>query len=150
MAWCASHPSTRLSGARPAARIATVSPGWNTSATPDPLPLPIRRRLVELLAESDQTAGDLTSVIREEFGISQPAVSNHLRVLRDSGFAVAQREGSRQRYRLEAERLSEVDVWLHKHRARWTVAFDALETELHRGARQRPTHTPPHQDRTDR
>lgn len=110
---------------------------------------PVRRRLVELLAESDKTAGELTSVIREEFGISQPAVSNHLRVLRDSGFAAAQRQGSRQRYRLQPEPLSEVEAWLRKHRARWTVALDALdalETELHRA----PNDTTPSEDRTDR
>ena len=66
---------------------------------------PVRRRLVELLARRDRTSGDLTDVIRAEFGISQPAVSNHLRVLRDAGFAQSVPEGSRRVYSLNGARM---------------------------------------------
>lgn len=107
---------------------------------------PVRRRLVELLAEGDRTAGELTSVISAEFGITQPAVSNHLRVLRESGFARAQREGSRQRYVVVPDRVDEVGHWLQRYRRRWTGALDALDTELRRGARGHPAPTPPATD----
>ena len=66
---------------------------------------PVRRRLVELLAHGDRASGDLTEVIRDEFGISQPAVSNHLKVLRDSGFARSAAAGSRRIYSLSGERI---------------------------------------------
>ena len=50
---------------------------------------PVRRRILELLADGEHTAGAITATIRAEFGISQPAVSQQLRVLRENGFAVA-------------------------------------------------------------
>ncbi|MDW5328278.1 metalloregulator ArsR/SmtB family transcription factor [Plantactinospora sp. KLBMP9567] len=56
---------------------------------------PRRRRILELLADGEQTSGAITDVIRAEFAISQPAVSQHLRVLRDSGFASVRTEGAR-------------------------------------------------------
>jgi len=93
---------------------------------------PVRRRLVELLARGDRASGDLTEVIRAEFGISQPAVSNHLRVLRDSGFARSVPEGSRRIYSLEGERMTEVRSWAEEQLAFWGNRLDALETELRR------------------
>ncbi len=94
---------------------------------------PVRRRLVELLARGDRTSGELTDVIRAEFGISQPAVSNHLRVLRDSGFARSEPDGSRRVYSLEGERMTEVRAWADEQLGFWANLLDALETELHRG-----------------
>lgn len=94
---------------------------------------PVRRRLVELLARGDRASGDLTEVIRAEFGISQPAVSNHLRVLRDAGFARSAPDGSRRIYSLEGERMTEVQSWVDEQLGFWSNRLDALETELRRG-----------------
>lgn len=98
---------------------------------------PVRRRILELLAEGEQTSGALTEVIRREFGISQPAVSQHLRVLRDTGFASVRAEGTRRLYAVEPAPLREVDVWLERFRGFWEQRLDALATELARGKRER-------------
>lgn len=98
---------------------------------------PVRRRLLELMADGERPAGELTHVIREEFGISQPAVSQHLRVLREAGFARVRPEGARRLYAVEPGPLQEVDVWLDRFRAFWSQRLDALGTELARGRRQR-------------
>jgi DNA-binding transcriptional ArsR family regulator len=97
---------------------------------------PVRRRIVELLATGERSAGEITEHVREEFGISQPAVSNHLRVLRDSGFATATPHGSRRLYALEDSALDEVGSWLERQRSAWTRRLDALETELRRGRKE--------------
>jgi DNA-binding transcriptional ArsR family regulator len=96
---------------------------------------PVRRRILELLADGEQTAGALTQTVRAEFGISQPAVSQHLKVLRDNGFATARAEGTRRLYAVDATGLSEVDEWLERFRGFWNQRLDALATELARGRR---------------
>jgi DNA-binding transcriptional ArsR family regulator len=98
---------------------------------------PVRRRILELLADGQQTAGAITAVIRAEFGISQPAVSQHLRVLREHGFAIARADGTRRLYAVDPAPLREVDVWLERFRGFWTQRLDALATELARGKRER-------------
>ena len=98
---------------------------------------PVRRRILELLADGEQTSGAITAVIRAEFGISQPAVSQHLRVLRENGFALVRAEGARRLYAVEPEPLREVDVWLERFRGFWSQHLDALATELARGKRER-------------
>lgn len=98
---------------------------------------PVRRRILELLAEGERSAGDVTAVVQREFGISQPAVSQHLRVLRTSGFARVRPEGTRRLYAVEPAPLQEVDVWLEPFRAFWSQRLDALGTELARGRRER-------------
>jgi DNA-binding transcriptional ArsR family regulator len=98
---------------------------------------PVRRRILELLAGGERSAGDLGAVVQDEFGISQPAVSAHLRVLRDNGFASVRPEGTRRLYAVEPESLREVDAWLEPYRRFWTQRLDALGTELARGKRQR-------------
>jgi DNA-binding transcriptional ArsR family regulator len=100
---------------------------------------PVRRRLLELLAEGECAAGDLTTVIRDEFGISQPAVSQHLKVLRDNGFAVVRPQGARRLYALDTTGLREVDDWLGRYRGFWAQRLDALGTEVARGKRHRGT-----------
>jgi DNA-binding transcriptional ArsR family regulator len=100
---------------------------------------PVRRRILELLADEELTSGALTAVIREEFGITQPAVSQHLRVLRESGFATVRAEGTRRVYAVDAQPLREVDAWLGRFRAFWDQRLDALGTEIARGRRQRRT-----------
>ncbi|MET9875932.1 metalloregulator ArsR/SmtB family transcription factor [Actinacidiphila glaucinigra] len=98
---------------------------------------PVRRRILELLASGEQPSGAITEVIREEFGISQPAVSQHLRVLRENGFAVVRAEGTRRLYAVRAAPLREVDAWLERFRGFWEQRLDALGTELARGRRER-------------
>jgi DNA-binding transcriptional ArsR family regulator len=107
---------------------------------------PVRRRILELLAEGEQTAGAVSGVIRAEFGISQPAVSQHLRVLRESGFATVRADGTRRLYAVDSVPLQEVDLWLERFRGFWSQRLDALGTELARGKRERhesTTGTPP-------
>ena len=98
---------------------------------------PVRRRILELLAEGEQTAGSLTAAVQEEFGISQPAVSQHLKVLRDNGFATVRPEGTRRLYAVDARPLRQVDAWLDHFRRFWTPPLEALATELARGRRER-------------
>src|SRR2546425_10121409 len=91
---------------------------------------PVRRRILELLADGEQASGAVSSVIQKEFGITQPAVSQHLRVLRDSGFATVRVDGSRRLYAVDATPLREVDQWLGRFRGFWEQRLDALTTEL--------------------
>ncbi|MFI6797901.1 ArsR/SmtB family transcription factor [Streptosporangium canum] len=98
---------------------------------------PVRRRILELLADGEQAAGTVSEVIRAEFGISPPAVSQHLRVLRESGFATVRPDGTRRLYAVEAAPLQEVDIWLEQFRQFWSRRLDALATELVRGKRER-------------
>jgi DNA-binding transcriptional ArsR family regulator len=98
---------------------------------------PVRRRILELLADGEQTAGALTTVIHAEFGISQPAVSQHLRVLRESGFLTVRAEGARRLYAVAPAPLREIDAWLERFVGFWSQPLDALATELARGKRER-------------
>jgi DNA-binding transcriptional ArsR family regulator len=98
---------------------------------------PVRRRILELLASGERASGEVSAAIREEFGISQPAVSQHLRVLRESGFTSVRAEGTRRLYAVEAGPLREVDAWLDRFRGFWEQRLDALGTELARGKRER-------------
>ena len=98
---------------------------------------PVRRRILELLADGEQPAGSVTAAIQAEFGISQPAVSQHLKVLRDNGFAVVRPDGARRLYAVGSAPLREVDEWLERFRGLWNQRLDALGTELARGRRAR-------------
>lgn len=98
---------------------------------------PVRRRILELLAEDERAAGDVAAVVRDEFGISQPAVSQHLRVLREHGFATVRAVGTRRLYAVDAAGFDEIDEWLASLRRAWDQRLDALGTELARGARAR-------------
>jgi DNA-binding transcriptional ArsR family regulator len=98
---------------------------------------PVRRRILELLEDGEQSSGSIAVVIQAEFGISQPAVSQHLKVLRDSGFAVVRAEGTRRLYAVDSAPLREVDAWLDRFRRFWTPHLDALATEIARGKRAR-------------
>lgn len=98
---------------------------------------PVRRRILELLADGEMTAGGVCAVIQHEFRISQPAVSQHLRVLRDAGFTTVRPEGARRLYTVNHVPLQEVDAWLGRFRRFWTPHLDALATELARGRRER-------------
>jgi DNA-binding transcriptional ArsR family regulator len=90
---------------------------------------PVRRRILELLADGELTAGAVGTVVQGEFGISQPGVSAHLRVLRDAGFTTVRPDGARRLYAVSAEPLREVDAWLERFRRYWEPHLAALETE---------------------
>jgi DNA-binding transcriptional ArsR family regulator len=98
---------------------------------------PVRRRVLELLESGEQSSGSIAAVIQAEFGISQPAVSQHLRVLRDSGFTTVRAEGTRRLYAVDSAPLQEVDMWLERFRRFWDQHLDALATEIARGKRER-------------
>lgn len=103
---------------------------------------PVRRRILELLAEGELSSGAITEVVQAEFGISQPAVSQHLRVLRESGFASVRPAGTRRLYAVGGAPFRELDTWLGSFRSFWEQRLDSLETELARGRRERRLATP--------
>ncbi|HEX5916979.1 MAG TPA: metalloregulator ArsR/SmtB family transcription factor [Nocardioides sp.] len=96
---------------------------------------PVRRRILELLAAGETSAGDVATRVGGEFGISQPAVSQHLKVLRDNGFATVRAEGARRLYAVDPSGLREVDAWVEQFRVFWDQKLDALGTEIARGKR---------------
>jgi DNA-binding transcriptional ArsR family regulator len=98
---------------------------------------PVRRRILELLAERERSAGEVVEVVQAEFGLTQPAVSRQLRILRESGFAAVRAEGTRRMYALQETGLSDVESWLAALRRQWEQRLDALATELARGKRAR-------------
>ena len=98
---------------------------------------PVRRRILELLAQAEHSSGDVTAVVQAEFGITQPAVSQHLKVLRDSGFATVTVQGPRRLYALDPAPLQEVDAWLDGFRMFWVPKLEALATEVARGRKAR-------------
>jgi DNA-binding transcriptional ArsR family regulator len=87
---------------------------------------PNRRRILDLLREHERPVGDLVI----ELGISQPAVSKHLRVLRDAGLVEVTADAQRRLYRVRAEPLREIDDWLTPYRKAWSRRIDALERHL--------------------
>ena len=87
---------------------------------------PTRRRIVELLAVRERTAGELV----DEFDMSAPAISQHLNVLREAGLVTTRAEGQSRIQALNPEGLDELDAWLEKTRAVWSRRLDALEREL--------------------
>jgi DNA-binding transcriptional ArsR family regulator len=103
----------------------------------DVLADPVRRRILELLAHGEHASGEVVVVIAKEYGISQAAVSQHLKVLRDSGFATVRVDGSRRVYAVDAEPMQEVDEWIGRFRGFWTSKLDALATEVARGKKAR-------------
>jgi len=89
---------------------------------------PSRRAILSLLVASEQSVGE----IERRLNMPQPAVSKHLRVLRDAGFVESTVDAQRRLYRLRPERLQEVDVWLAQFRRFWSAHVDALERYLDR------------------
>jgi DNA-binding transcriptional ArsR family regulator len=96
---------------------------------------PTRRRILELLAEGELVAGDLAG----EFAVSRPAVSRHLRILRDAGLVRSRVDGQHRVYELDASPLAELDAWLQPYRRFWAQRLGALDTEIRRGRRDRRT-----------
>lgn len=97
---------------------------------------PVRRRILEALGAGEVGAGALGALVTAEFGISQPAVSQHLKVLREVGFVAVRAEGNRRYYRVIREVLAETGGWFDRFRDPFAQPLDALATELARGRRQ--------------
>jgi DNA-binding transcriptional ArsR family regulator len=87
---------------------------------------PNRRQILELLRERERPVGELVDVL----AVSQPAVSKHLRVLRDAGIVEHRVDAQRRLYRIRPESLRELDTWLEPYRALWNTSLDALERHL--------------------
>ena len=87
---------------------------------------PNRRRILECLRERERPVNDLVDLLR----VSQPAVSKHLRVLREAGLVESRVDAQRRLYRLRPGPLREVDEWLAPYRAMWASRLDALESHL--------------------
>ena len=98
---------------------------------------PVRRRILELLATGEQNAGSIVAVIQRKFGISQAAVSQHLRVLRESGFVEVRTDGPHRVYSVGSKPLQDVDSWLDQFRGFWGKRLNALTAEIARGKRER-------------
>lgn len=101
----------------------------------DVLSDPVRRRALELIAQREQASGEIVKVVEAEFGISQSAVSQHLRVLRESGFASVRREGAKRCYSINPVGFDDVQSWLDQIRHYWGSKMEALATEVERGKR---------------
>jgi DNA-binding transcriptional ArsR family regulator len=89
---------------------------------------PNRRAILSLLASSEQSVGQIERQLR----MTQPAVSKHLRVLREAGFVESTVDAQRRLYRLKPEPFQEVDSWLDQFRQFWSAHLDALERHLNR------------------
>jgi len=94
---------------------------------------PTRQRIVELLAEGELTAGELAA----QFSTSRPAVSRHLRVLREQGLVNVRSEAQRRVYSLDPAPLAELDAWLGRYRSFWAQRLDALDTQLGRKRKEK-------------
>lgn len=87
---------------------------------------PTRRRIVEMLAEKDRSAGEIVS----EFEMSAPAISQHLKVLREAGLTSVRAQGQQRIHSLNPAGLDEIGDWLEQTRSFWSQRLDALEREL--------------------
>ena len=94
----------------------------------DALAEPNRRRILDLLRDRERPVGELVDAL----SLTQPAVSKHLRVLRDAGLVEARVDAQRRLYRLRPDPLHEIDAWLAPYRALWSSSLDALEREIER------------------
>ncbi len=103
----------------------------------DVLADPVRRRALELMSQREQASGEIVKVVEAEFGLSQSAVSQHLRVLRDSGFASVRKDGAKRCYSVNPEGFDDVEAWLDQLRHYWGQRMEALATEVERGKRNR-------------
>lgn len=96
----------------------------------DVLADPVRRRTLELLQGGELSSGEVVEAIQREFGISQPAVSQHLKVLRDAGFVSSKPQGSKRIYQIEKGGFYEIDRWLESFRSFWETKLDALGEDI--------------------
>lgn len=90
---------------------------------------PSRRRIIELLRDGERPVGDLVAGLR----LSQPAVSKHLRVLKEAGLVESRTDAQRRLYRIRPQPLAELDAWLEPYRRLWNDSLDRLERHLDEG-----------------
>lgn len=109
---------------------------------------PTRRRILELLIGGEVAAGDIAATIGGELGISAPAVSQHLGVLKERGFVAVRPDRQRRLYSVRPEAFAVIRSWLDLFELDLARKLDALETEIARGARQRRADPPARQRRT--
>ena len=98
---------------------------------------PVRRRILELLASGERPSGAVAGIIHVEFAITQAAVSQHLKVLRDAGFAASRKDGVRRIYSVQPQPFKDIEHWLERFRHFWEPKLDALATEIGRGKKRR-------------
>lgn len=96
---------------------------------------PVRRCIVEQLIEGELSSGEIVDIVGEEFGISQSAVSQQLKVLRENGFATVAIDGNRRLYSLDSQGFEQLDQWLAPFHRFWAPKFEALAREVARGKR---------------
>lgn len=101
----------------------------------DVLSDPVRRRTLELISQKEHASGEIVKVVEAEFGISQSAVSQHLRILRDTGFAKVRKDGAKRCYEIDPSGFDDVNDWLDQLQHFWASKMDALATEIERGKR---------------
>ena len=112
---------------------------WVASAAVlDVLAEPQRRRILELLRAGERPVGDLV----EGVALTQPAVSKHLRVLKEAGLVAMRPDGQRRLYRLRPEPLAELDAWLEPYRALWRESLERLDRHLASGRDARRSSQP--------
>ena len=100
---------------------------------------PVRRRILEILLSGEMASGEIVDVIAAEFGISQPAVSHQLKILRENGFATVKPQAQRRVYMLDSASFTDIEDWLAPFARYWDHKLDALDTEIARGKKQRRT-----------
>lgn len=98
---------------------------------------PVRRRILEHLSAQALSSGEVVEAVGEEFGITQSAISQHLKVLRDNGFAIVSVDGARRIYSLDTTGLEDIDEWLEPFRHFWEPKFAALAKEVAREKKKR-------------
>lgn len=103
----------------------------------DVLADPVRRRILELLGHGEIASGDVVNAIGAEYGITQAAVSQHLKVLREAGFAKVRPDAQRRFYSIDPAGFRAVNEWVDQFRGFWEPKLDALATEIARGKRER-------------
>ncbi len=96
---------------------------------------PTRRQIIELLADRERSVGELVAA----FSVTQPAISRHLRVLREAGLVQVRGDGQRHIYTLDAAPLAELDAWLARYRRFWASRLDDLDTRLKEWREQQVT-----------
>ena len=102
----------------------------------DVLSDPVRRHILEALAEGERTSGELVEIVERRFTVSQSGVSQHLKVLRENGFATVRHEGTRRVYSLDTAALRDVDAWpLSRRRSRAASALVETTSDVQEGLR---------------
>ena len=98
---------------------------------------PVRRCIVEQLMDRTHSSGELVDTVGEKFGISQSAISQQLKVLRENGFASVAIDGNKRLYSLDSKGFEQMDEWLAPFHRFWAPRFEALSREVAEGKRSK-------------